>query len=60
MSTTPELGCVDCGWTGRKRRFDGDKEGALYYHNQHAYECPACGSDAIPYAEWLTEKGETR
>jgi predicted RNA-binding Zn-ribbon protein involved in translation (DUF1610 family) len=48
-----KLGCVDCGWTGTKLD-------AKYYAQQRAYECPSCGSDAIDYAEYLTEKGEDR
>jgi Zn finger protein HypA/HybF involved in hydrogenase expression len=49
----PELHCNDCSWEGMKK-------GTMYYHNQHAYECPVCGSDAIAYSEWLTDKAQER
>lgn len=46
-----ELHCLDCSWEGMA------DECAEY---AGAKECPACGSDAIPYAEWLTDKAEDR
>jgi len=45
------LHCMDCSW-------EGPPEGCKTY--AEAKECPVCGSDAIPYSEWLTDKAEER
>lgn len=47
----PELHCMDCSWEGPA------SECKVY---AGARECPVCGSDAIPYAEWLTDTAEDR
>ena len=49
---TPELHCADCDWQGMK-------QGTTYYHPQHAYECPKCGSDAIAYEAWQRDQEAT-
>ena len=45
------LHCMDCSW-------EGPADECSVYETGKA--CPICGSDAIPYAEWLTEKAEDR